>query len=420
MPYILSSSSIMENTYTLFDLQEHVRRVVALNFAEPLWFTCEVAQCNESKGQHYLALVQKSEQSDAIVAQVDAILWARSYRRLKQTLGKEIDDLLQAGMQVRMQARLDFHERYGLKFFIEDLDLAYTVGQLELKKRATIAALQKKDLLRKNAAFQLPNVLQSIAVLSSENAAGLQDFLSQIQQNPYAYRFKVHLFPTAMQGEKVQAELLKQLKKINRRSEQFDVVIIIRGGGARLDLKAFDDLKICEAVAKSKLPILTGIGHDIDESVLDLVAHTALKTPTAVADFLLQHNARFEAYILEIERYLQLQMRQIVQQERMQLNAKFSELQFLNNSAIRAKQNVLQVQEQQLPLLNSQILKTAKAQLAHQTQLQHFLSLEQTLARGFSLVTKENEVISSADKLSENERVQIRFQDGTRTFITDK
>lgn len=405
----------MENTYTLFDLQEHVRRVVALNFSEPLWVTCEIAQNKESKGQHYLSLVQKGDGKAAIVAQADAILWARTFRRLKRTLGAPLEEVLQAGMEIRLQVRLDFHERYGLKFFIEDVDLAYTIGQLELKRRATIETLQKADLFHKNAAFLLPKVIQRVAVLSSENAAGLQDFLGQIQQNSYQYRFKIHLYPTAMQGEKVREELLQQLKKINRRTKDFDVAIIIRGGGARLDLNAFDDLEICEAVAKSKLPILAGIGHDIDESVLDLVAHTSLKTPTAVADFLLQHNALFESKIVELEWQLQHRLQQIVQQNKSKLENFEGVLKFHIQNFIQSKRKELDLQTQQIPIFARQSLKFAQEKLAHNTQLQHFLSVEQTLARGYSLVTKSGQIVPTAAQLKEGEEVEIHFVDGTRS-----
>lgn len=405
----------MENTYTLFDLQEHVRRVVALNFSEPLWVTCEIAQNKESKGQHYLSLVQKGDGKAAIVAQADAILWARTFRRLKRTLGAPLEEVLQAGMEIRLQVRLDFHERYGLKFFIEDVDLAYTIGQLELKRRATIETLQKADLFHKNAAFLLPKVIQRVAVLSSENAAGLQDFLGQIQQNSYQYRFKIHLYPTSMQGEKVREELLQQLKKINRRTKDFDVAIIIRGGGARLDLNAFDDLEICEAVAKSKLPILAGIGHDIDESVLDLVAHTSLKTPTAVADFLLQHNALFESKIVELEWQLQHRLQQIVQQNKSKLENFEGVLKFHIQNFIQSKRKELDLQTQQIPIFARQSLKFAQEKLAHNTQLQHFLSVEQTLARGYSLVTKSGQIVPTAAQLKEGEEVEIHFVDGTRS-----
>lgn len=404
----------MQNTYSLFDLQEHVRRVVALNFAVPVWVSCEIAQHKESKGQHYLSLVQKGEGAFDIIAQADAVLWLRTYRRLKRALGKNVDDILQAGMEVRLQVRLDFHERYGLKFFVEDVDLAFTIGQLELKRRATIEALQKAKLLHKNAEFELPKVLQSIAVLSSENAAGLQDFLAQIQQNSYGYRFKIHLFPTVMQGEKVREELTKQLKKINRRADEFDVAIIIRGGGARLDLSAFDDLSLCKTVAKSKLPILTGIGHDIDESVLDLVAHTSLKTPTAVADFIIQHNVRFESRIVELTWLLQHQVQQIVQQENLRLENASNTLQFYTQRLLQTKQQELKHLRQRIPVFARQYIKLAQQELAHQSDLHHFLSVEQTLARGFSLITKSGQIVRTATDLEKGDEVTLHFADGKK------
>ncbi|MEM9991036.1 MAG: exodeoxyribonuclease VII large subunit, partial [Bacteroidota bacterium] len=332
----------MEHTYTLFDLQEHLRRVVALNFSAAVWLTCELAQCSLSKGQYYLSLVQKATDSDQVLAQADGILWQRTYKRLKQRIGSNIlNDLLQTGRSVRLQVRLDFHERYGLKYFIEDVNAVHTIGQLELMRQATIGQLRTKNLLQKNARLPLPIVLQRIAVLSSEHAAGLQDFLAQLEQNPYHYRFKIVLFSSSMQGSQVQEELVKQLYNINHRADDFDLIVVVRGGGARLDLRAFDDVKICEAVANSQLPVLTGIGHDVDEVVLDKVAHTALKTPTAAADFVIQHNADFETSVLILERQFQAHIKHFLAQEQQKLRQQSANLRFIVESLITQKQTNL-------------------------------------------------------------------------------
>ena len=179
---------------------------------------------------------------------------------------------------------MEFDERYGLKLIIEDLDPSYTIGKIELKRQAILKALLKKGLLDLNNRLIIAPVIQRIAVLSSPHAAGLQDYLDQLNNNDYGYQFLNQLFPAAMQRPKSRGRNFKTTKKIERIKENFDVVIIIRGGGSKLDLSAFDSYELGAAIAQFPLPVFTGIGHEIDETILDKVAHTALKTPTAVAD----------------------------------------------------------------------------------------------------------------------------------------
>jgi len=180
----------IENTsdqLSLYDLNQHVRRVLALNFSEALWVSCEIAQANKSRGHWYIELVQKSAEDDEIIAKCQAILWAKQFFVLKRKLGKQLDKLLTEGTEVKVLAKVDFHERYGLKLTIEDIDPSYTIGQLEVKRQATIAALQAQKLIGKNSQIPFAPVLQRIAVISSETAAGYQDFIAQIASNPYGY-----------------------------------------------------------------------------------------------------------------------------------------------------------------------------------------------------------------------------------------
>ena len=188
-------------TYSLFELNEFIRRIIALNLAEALWVQGEFAQVSESRGHYYINLIQKEDDNNEIIAQASAILWAKDFRRLKREKGKTLNQLLQSGLQVLIKVRADFHERYGLKLIIEDIDPSYTLGQLELQRRAIIEKLHKEKLLHKNNQHPLPYVLQRIAVVSSSTAAGYQDFLKQLNNNPYGYTFNNKLFPAAVQGK---------------------------------------------------------------------------------------------------------------------------------------------------------------------------------------------------------------------------
>lgn len=402
----------MQN-YSLYELQEHLRRVIALNFPEAVWINCEISAHNESRGHHFLSLLEKGEGEREILAQADAVIWERQFRKLRKQLGKEIHQLLQNGRQIRLKAKVDFHERFGLKFIVEELDLTYTIGQLELQRRAIVQRLQEEQLIGKNKQQILPKVIQRIAVLSSERAAGWKDFEAQLKENNFNYQFDLQLFTTALQGIAVRGEILKQLAKVSRNQKEFDAVVIIRGGGARLDLSAFDDYKICAAVANFPLPILTGIGHEIDESILDLVTHTALKTPTAVADFIVQYNMQFEAQIFQYFNHIQNIAKSNIQQQKIYLERLSGQLNLNVKNKLASQQQHLERLHHQLPLFIKNQLRQEQQKLSHLEQLSQFLSLQNTLSRGFSLTMKEGKVITSTTDLKKGDIIKTRLEDGT-------
>ncbi|MEM1124333.1 MAG: exodeoxyribonuclease VII large subunit, partial [Bacteroidota bacterium] len=307
-------------SYSLFELNEFIRRVFALNFQEAIWIRCEIAQINSSRGHYYLNLIEKSAEKDAIIAQSSGIIWARKYRQLRRTHKKLLDSLLRNGTAVLLQVKVDFDERYGFKLLVEDVDPSYTMGQMELKRQAILESLTQQGLLGLNQRISLPTVIQRVAIISSQTAAGLQDYLNQIAINTYGYQIHNQLFPAAMQGENVEKEVLRQLKKIALLKENYDAVVIIRGGGSKLDLVAFDNLVLGQAIAKFPLPVLVGIGHEIDETILDKVAHLSLKTPTAVADFLINRLLHFESSILECKNYISNAANYVIQAELGQLS----------------------------------------------------------------------------------------------------
>jgi len=399
-------------TYSLFELNEYVRRILALNLPDAIWVTCEIAQLNESRGNYFLELVQKSEEEDTIIARSEAAIWSKTYRQLKRSVGKKLADILQEGLEVKMQVRVTFHERYGLKMAIEDIDPTYTLGRLALKREQTLQQLEQEGKLFQNAELALPIVLQRIAILSSPTAAGLQDFQNQLRQNAYSYHYQLDLFPTVMQGDRVSEEMQKQLRKIAKQTYAYDVVVVIRGGGARLDLQAFNEYQLCAALADCPLPVLTGIGHDIDQTVADIVAHQSLKTPTAVADFLLQHNAQFEAVLLQYSQQLGQISQAFLQQATSSLD---QQQQFIQLQA----QSLLQQQTQQLDFLATQLPTSAQRQVMQETEkidqlsrMTDLLSLEATLGRGYSLTTKDGKAIQARSDLQVDDEIETTFKDG--------
>ncbi|MEO6038698.1 MAG: exodeoxyribonuclease VII large subunit [Saprospiraceae bacterium] len=397
--------------HTLFDLNEHIRRVVALNFQQPIWIAAEIAQLGQSRGHWYLQLVQKGE-GDQLVAQSAAVLWAQDHRRLSKTLGAQLDAVLQEGLEVKMYVRVDFHEQYGLKLHITDLDPAHTLGQLERQRRQTIQTLRQLNLLERNAALPLPVVLQRIAVVTSEGAAGWQDFREQLGQNALGYRFQCQLFQASVQGKNAEAELLASLAQVAARAADFDCVVVVRGGGARLDLAAFDGLELSRQVAQMPLPVLTGIGHDIDETVLDLVAHNALKTPTAVADFLIQHNLFFE-------NELQRQAEQIGLTGQYQLKISALEMERLEASLRWGSRDQLQNAgrmldrwAEQIPLLATRLLRGQEQQLSQIETLCAALQPENVLRRGYSRTLKNGKTLTNAAEVAPGDELETRLRNG--------
>ena len=394
-------------SYSLYDLNEYVRQVLALNFSDALWVRCELAQVKYSRGHCYIDLVQKSEDGQDIVAQAQAALWALQLRSLRNKLGLELDTILQEGMEVLMLVKVEYHERFGLKLMVHDIDPAYTLGQLALKRRETILRLKKEGLLEKNKTLLLPPVIQRIAILSSENAAGLKDFLNELSGNEFGYAFRFHLFPVAMQGGKVAEEISASLKKIN--PADFDALVIIRGGGSKLDLVAFDDYGLCRNLALVPLPLICGIGHEVDDTVLDQVAHTSLKTPTAVAGFIIHQNLRFESEIVQFGNEVKNVTTRIIQQQSLVLQQMELYVGKTASTQLRQQKMMIGFIEKELPIVlrNNLAISTAKLELLEKSA--YFLSPETALKRGFTITLKNSKPVTDNGQLEEGDEIETVF-----------
>ncbi|MBP7272886.1 MAG: exodeoxyribonuclease VII large subunit [Saprospiraceae bacterium] len=402
---------------SLFELNEYLRRVVALNFTQALWVTAEISQLNSSKGHYYLDLLQKDNSTDLIVAQAQAVIWAGQMVTIRRKLGDDLAAILQEGMQVLIQITVDFHERYGLKLVIQDIDLSYSIGQMYLQRKRIIEALLHEGLIEKNARLSLPTVLQRIAIISSERAAGYQDFIKQLTQNPYRYRFSYRLFQATMQGNTLEGEVVAQLENIARQAEQFDVVVIIRGGGAKLDLASFDSLPLGRAIANMNLPVITGIGHDIDETIADLVAHQSLKTPTAVAEFIVQRNVQYEATMEGFYAAIQQYIEQHIRQEHFDLQQAEQLIPLYVQQLLKDHQVELQHKELSAQQALGKTLKSEEQQLRFLEQSVAFLSLENTLQRGFSITLCNGKVITDSQQVAHGNRLTTLLRESEITSI---
>ncbi|HND87809.1 MAG TPA: exodeoxyribonuclease VII large subunit [Saprospiraceae bacterium] len=402
------------STLTLFALHEHLRRVMALNYPQPLWVTAEIAQVGQSRGHYYLDLVQKGELGHP-VAQGQAVLWATDYRRIRAAVGPHADAVLREGLQVRLQVRVEFHERYGLKLQVVQLDPAYTFGELELQRQETMRVLREAGLLGLNRQRRLPAVLQRVAVVSSEEAAGLQDFIQHLRGNRFGYCFHVQVFKSAVQGNQAAAELQAALTHIAHNPHDFDCAAVIRGGGARLDLAPFDDIHLCRTAAQLPLPLLTGIGHETDDTVLDAVAHTALKTPTAVADFLIQQHLLFEQGLSRAAEHLHAAAALRLGTWMLNLERQETALRWATRQRLQSAHYQMEHMAAAWPAALHQLLSSQARHLDRAEAICSALHPEQVLRRGYTLTTRLGRPLRSAHELSPGDVLLTHWADGSAT-----
>ncbi|MEN7548301.1 exodeoxyribonuclease VII large subunit [Rapidithrix thailandica] len=395
--------------FTLYQLNKSIQKHLQ-SIQREVWITAEVAQVNIAE-HCYLELVQKDEQTERIVARSRGIIWSKRLDELYGNLGEDLENLLAPGVKVLVQVMLNFHQVHGLSLLISDIDPRYTLGELELKRQATLKKLQELDLLNRQKLLTLPPVLQRIAIISSPEAAGYTDFINQLQHNAYGYDFQLTLYQTAVQGERALPEIARQLQQVHE--EAYDVVVLIRGGGSKLDLEVFNEFAIAEQIALLPYPVLTGIGHHRDETVADLVAYHALKTPTAVAEFLIQYN-------LEFEMRLQQLLDRIVRKADGVLEYQLEVYRQLENNIKNLTQNKLQQEhtflQNQKMLLQTRVdfmLQKTRLQLEAMEKQIESLSPERVLARGFSITLKDGKVVKPGlevlpgDVLSTHTSVQV-------------
>ena len=282
---------------TLFELNNMVRSAVEGALRDEYWVEAELSEARESRGHCYMELVEKAPGSNTPTARASAKCWRQTWALLRPYFENATGQTLHPGMKVLLRVYAQFHEAYGFSWIVTDIDPTYTLGDMARKRQEIIRRLKEEGVFDLNKELELPLFTQRIAVISSETAAGYGDFCNQLADNGHGFRFTTRLFPAVMQGEQVEESIIAALNRINEEADSFDCVVIIRGGGATSDMSGFDTLALAENVANFPLPVITGIGHDRDESVLDMISHTRVKTPTAAAALLVSRLAAVEERI---------------------------------------------------------------------------------------------------------------------------
>lgn len=275
------------------ELNALIRRSVQACFPDSYWVQAELSDVRaNSSGHCYLEFVQKDPSGNSLVAKARGIIWSGTYFRLKPYFESETGQAFVSGIKVLVKVSVNFHELYGYSLTVLDIDPVYTLGDMARRRREILSRLQQEGVLTLNKELELPELMQRVAVISSPTAAGYGDFCNQLAHNDFGFVFYTRLFPAVMQGEKVERSVISALDRIYREVDHWDVVVIIRGGGATSDLSGFDTYELAANCAQFPLPVITGIGHERDDTVIDMVAHTRVKTPTAAAEFLVNHLRR--------------------------------------------------------------------------------------------------------------------------------
>ena len=399
-----------DKRFSLFELNSLVREVVESEMPDEYWVEAELSDCRESRGHYYMELIQKDEHSATPIAKAPARCWASKWMMIRPYFERTTGQQLHAGMKVLLKVYAQFHEAYGFAWIVTDIDPTYTLGDMARKRQEIIRQLKEEGVFDLQKELSLPLFCQRIAVISSETAAGYGDFCNQLADNPYGFQFETQLFPAIMQGEGVEQSIINALERIY--DTDYDVVVIIRGGGATSDMSGFDTLALAENVANFPLPIITGIGHDRDESILDMVSHTRVKTPTAAAAFLIDHLKE----VLDVIDASQERITSLALQKLSTLHSQFS---IVQETIVRLFSIVKTRQEAKLDAFYQRLLTALDHRLTserHRMELmeEKVKALDPTLLlkRGYSITLFNGRAVRDPQMLKEGDEIETRIEKG--------
>lgn len=420
--------------YTLFELNRLVRQSIELSMRGEFWVEAELSEARENNGHCYMSLVQKDEAGNTPLAKASAKCWRSSWLPLRQKFEKITGMRVCPGMKVLLKVYPQFHEAFGFSWIVVDIDPTYTLGDMARRRMEIIRKLEEEGVLELNKQLPLPMFMQRIAVVSSPTAAGYGDFRDQLQTNPYGYRFSITLFPATMQGEGVEQSIVGALNEIYQREAGFDCVVIIRGGGASSDLSGFDSLALAENVANFPLPVIAGIGHERDETVVDIVAHTSVKTPTAAAALLIDNLHSVDQLLSDMRQRIYNNVRLTMQAERQRLahlsqviptlfslvsTRQLSRIDALSQCLLSAAQQQVaeskgktELMAERIPAAVGRRLSDERHRLALLSQSIKALDPQLILDRGYSITLLNGKAVRSSSELATGDKLRTRFAEG--------
>lgn len=403
---------------SLYDLNVLVRRSLEQCLPDTYWIQAELSDVRtNSTGHCYLEFVQKDARSNNLIARARGTIWSNVFRLLKPYFEEATGQAFVSGIKVLVQVTVSFHELYGYSLTVQDIDPTYTLGDMARRRKEILKQLEEEGVLTLNKELEIARLPQRIAVISSPTAAGYGDFCHQLQNNPRGFYFHTELFPALMQGERVEESVLAALDKVNARLDKFDAVVIIRGGGATSDLSGFDTYLLAAACAQFPLPIITGIGHERDDTVLDSVAHTRVKTPTAAAEFLIDRMSDAADELEVLVGRLYDGVRSLLAQEHQKLVA-------YRNRIPSAAYRYISDAKLALLTVRKDIVQASALSLSRQRHRLELLrqrlvdaSPEKQLSRGYSITLKDGRVVKHVSLLHEGDEITTRLYGGELTSV---
>ena len=427
-----------EKRLSLLELNSLVRELIEMEMPNEYWVEAELSECRESRGHCYMELIQRDERSATPVARASAKCWASKWMLVRAHFERTTGQQLRAGMKVLLSVYAQFHEAYGFSWIVTDIDPNYTLGDQARRRQEIILQLKEEGVFDLQRELHLPMFCLNIAVISSQTAAGYGDFAAQLADAPFAFR--TQLFAATMQGEGVEQSIIAALERIynaqsTMHNAQFDCVVIIRGGGATSDMSGFDTLALAENVANFPIPIITGIGHDRDESILDMVSHQRVKTPTAAAAFLIDHaqtvldslndaQNRISRHALQRMLTLNAQLTALNTQianvfsvvktrQDARLNQMYSRIAHQAQQRLVTRQSSLTALSDRIPMLLDRRLQAEKHRLELLTEKVKTLDPALLLKRGYSITMKDGHAVRDPKDLRPGDQIETRLEKGT-------
>lgn len=447
----------MDEKLTLTELQLTIRDSLYIALPDWYWVIAEISEIKENYSGHcYLELIEKHPEENDVKARIKAIIWNNRYSLLRAFFQNITGESLKPGLKILVKTKIEYHEIYGLSLIISDIDPSYTIGEMALKRQMIIKKLEEEGVFSMNRELSFPLLPQRIAVISSGTAAGYSDFVKHLHDNSYGYVFYTALFESVMQGAETEKSVINSLNMIADHPDLFDVLVIIRGGGSQSDLSWFDSYNIAYYITQFPIPVITGIGHEKDLSVTDMVAYRPLKTPTAVADFLIDCVASAEAYLNEmsteiaelsqstVKEYLELIEsyrlkliplakllisgqkenlsnriievinfgKEFIMKARLRTENQKSRLLSNSSSFSMGKKTLIEKEKYELIKVTGNSLSKMMLKLDGLQNNLKILNPENVLKRGFTITSVNGRIIKNADSVSLDDIIETQFSDG--------
>lgn len=397
---------------SLQQLNQQVASVIHATFDEPVWITAELSDVRVANNGHcYMQLVEKDPKRGTMLAFANAHIWANRWWLIRDSFQQQTGQAFQSGLKVMLLVEVTMHEAYGYSLNILDVDPTYTLGEMARRRMEILAQLKQDGVIDMNRELPFPALPQRIAIISAEGAAGYGDFCHQLHANEWGLCFYTHLFPAIMQGQQTESSVISALERIALYEDLFDVVVIIRGGGASADLASFDSYELALNIANFPLPVITGIGHDRDQTVLDHVAHTSVKTPTAAAALLIDTLSQQLSTLQQLQEDIIDNTRGRIEQEQLRLHRMINLVRG-THIALGQQINHLTLTAERIKLLSTQRLQNDQQKLSYIERTIQMAQPDNLLKRGFSITRINGHAVRSVSEVPPGAELQIQTADG--------